>query len=52
VLPKDVADRIGHDVPVLLKIHASLMDADRAIGNERMEAYRAKHPAARRALAG
>ncbi|MGY1786680.1 tyrosine-type recombinase/integrase [Geodermatophilus sp. SYSU D00698] len=49
---KDVADRMGHDVPVLLKVYASVIDADRAIGNERMDDYRAKHRAAARKLAG
>ncbi|SOC47819.1 Site-specific recombinase XerD [Blastococcus aggregatus] len=46
VPPKDVADRMGHDVPVLLKVYASVIDADRAIGNQRMETYRANHRAA------
>jgi integrase len=45
VPPKDVADRMGHDVPVLLKVYASIIDADRAIGNDRMDAYRAEHRA-------
>ena len=51
VSPKDVADRMGHDVPVLLKIYASVIDADRTIGNERIAAHRDKHGAARPALA-
>jgi integrase len=53
---KDVADRMGHDVQVLLKVYASVIDADRAIGNERMDEYRAqhraRHQAAARKLAG
>lgn len=42
VPPKEVANRLGHDVPVLLKIYASVMAGDAARANRQIDAYRAQ----------
>lgn len=40
VPPKVVAERLGHDPVVLLRIYASVMDGDEEQSNARIDAWR------------